>query len=162
MFSVNDYLVDGISTIFRPLEQEPGTKTVIVRSLDGSFGSSSPEVSRTITVLASPFEAITANETKVRAAHMLALRTAVNTTRNYYGLPPTVWSGDIAAKRTLIRNWPFHVLEIRNAVEPVIELINQFDASSEFDVPVPDWEEIGSARPRAAVMQQLQGLILTL
>ncbi|HCB90394.1 MAG TPA: hypothetical protein DEP64_00415 [Ruminococcaceae bacterium] len=113
-------------------------------------------------MLTSPFEAITTNETKVKASHITALRTAVNTVRNYYGLAPVSWSEEITAGRTEMKNWPLHILEIRTAVEPVIAVINQYSTDSGFAVPEPDWEELGTGRPRAAVMNQLAELILSL
>ena len=115
-----------------------------------------------MTVLASPFEEIAANETKVKASHITALRTAVNTVRNYYDLAPVSWSEEIMAGRTEVKNWPLHILEIRSAVEPVITLINQYSTDPGFAVPEPDWEELGTGRPRAAVMNQLAELILSL
>jgi hypothetical protein len=66
-----------------------------VQCVNTDFEAPSAEISRSFTVLASPFEAITANETKVKASHITALRTAVNTVRNYYGLAPVSWSEEI-------------------------------------------------------------------
>ena len=113
-------------------------------------------------MLASPFEEISANETKVKASHITALRTAINIVRNYYGLAPVSWSEEITSGRIEVKNWPLHILEIRSAVEPVIAVINQYSTDSGFAVPEPDWEELGTGRPRAAAMNQLSELILSL
>ncbi len=162
LFSVSGHLENKVSTIFRAQEQTNGSKTVAIRCLDQEIGSSSGEVSRTVTVLPSPFETITANVTKVKAVHIQSLRGAVNTVRNYYGLSIVSWSAEITAGKTYVRDWPFHILEIRKAVEPVVDLINQFDAASTFDVPEVEWLPIGTGRAKAAVINQLQTLILAL
>lgn len=162
LFSVGGTIGENVKVIFRAEEQAPGAKTITVRCVNPDFEAPSIDVTRAVTVLASPFETITANETKVKAAHILTLRTAVNTVRNYYGLSAAVWSESIVAGKTYVKNWPFHILEIRTAIKPVIDLINQFDTVSTFDVPGFDWLPIETGRPKAAVMQQLQELILAL
>lgn len=162
LFSSGGTIGKNTAVIFRAEEQAPGAKTATVRCVNPNFGALSIDVNRSVTVLPSPFEIITANETKVKAAHITALRTAVNTVRNYYGLSAVIWSENILAGKTYVKNWPFHILEIRQALKPVIDLINQFDAVSTFDVPEVEWLPIGTGRPRAAVMQQLQELILAL
>ena len=130
-----------------------------VRCLDSDIESSSPEVVRIFTVLSPPFETITANETHVKSAHIQALRTAVNMARSYYNLPPATWSEESVAGKTTIKNWPFHIVELRKAIEPVVTVINGFDSSSAFDIPPGTWLPIGTGRPRADVMQQIQDLI---
>ena len=162
LFSVGGTIGKNTAVIFRAEEQAPGVKTMTVRCVNPDFEAPSVDVTRAVTVLASPFETITANETKVKAAHILALRTAVNTVRNYYGLSAVVWSESIVAGKTYVKNWPFHILEIRTDIKPVIDLINQFDTVSTFDVPGFDWLPIGTGRPRADVMNQLRELILAL
>jgi hypothetical protein len=82
--------------------------------------------------------------------------------RSYYGLSSTIWNEDIAAGKTTVKNWPFHITELRKAIEPVITVINGFDSSSVFDVPPVTWLSIGTGRPKAAVMIQLQELLLSL
>ena len=105
---------------------------------------------------------ITENETKVKAEHIRAIREAVNAVRGYYGLASISWSDSIVAGKTAIKNWPYHILEIRVALEGVITFINQFDTVSAFNVPDVDWLPLGTGRPRAAVMRQIHDLILTL
>ncbi|HHV04766.1 MAG TPA: hypothetical protein GXX64_12830, partial [Bacteroidales bacterium] len=159
MFSVSGYLGNGVKTVFQAPTLSVGSHTVTVRCLDSDIESSSPEVVRIFTVLSPPFETITANETHVKSAHIQALRTAVNMARSYYNLPPATWSEEIVAGKTTIKNWPFHIVELRKAIEPVVTVINGFDSSSAFDIPPGTWLPIGTGRPRADVMQQIQDLI---
>jgi hypothetical protein len=162
MFSVSGYLGNGVKTVYQAPALTIGTHTVTVRCLDSDIGSSSPEVVRTFTVLPSPFETITANETHVKATHIQTLRNAVNTIRSYYNLPSAVWNEDIVAGKTAVKNWPFHIMELRKAIESVITAINSFASSPTFDIPPITWIPIGTGRPRADVMQQIQDLILML
>ena len=83
-----------------------GIKTVSFRCMDNTISASSTEVNRTVTVLASPFETITANQTKVKAAHITAMRTAVNVARAYYGMAAVSWKEDVAAGKTGVKNLP--------------------------------------------------------
>lgn len=162
LFSLRGYLNNNVALIFRAETQAPGTKTVTFRCLDTGIEASSAEVSRAVTVLPSPFETIAANQTTVKAAHIAAIRTAVNVVRNYYGLMPVSWKEEIAQGRTEVKNWPFHILEIRRAIEPIITYINNFDTVSVFDVPSFTWLPLGTGRPRADVMAQIQNLLLSL
>jgi hypothetical protein len=162
LFSPGGAVGGSAAVMFKAETQTAGAKTLTVRCVNPDFEAPSAEISRSFTVLASPFEEIAANETAVKASHIMALRTAVNTVRNYYGLAPVSWSEEITAGRTEVKNWPLHILEIRAAVEPVIAVINQYSTDSGFAVPEPDWEELGTGRPRAAVMNQLAELILSL
>lgn len=162
MFSVSGYLGNVVKTVYQAPALTIGTHTVTVRCLDSDIGSSSPEVVRIFTVLPSPFETITANETHVKTDHIKTLRNAVNTIRSYYNLPSAVWNEDIVAGKTAVKNWPFHIMELRKAIESVITAINSFASSPTFDIPPITWVPIGTGRPRAAVMQQIQDLILML
>jgi len=161
-FSTNGYLGNGIKTIYEALTLAAGVHTVTFRCRDSDIGSASPEVVRTFTVLPVPFEVITANQTHVKAAHIQTLRTSVNTVRSYYNLPPVAWSEEITAGKTAVKNWPFHITELRKAIEPIITAVNGFDSSSTFDIPSFTWLSIGTGRPKADVMQQIHNLIMTL
>lgn len=162
-FSQGGYLGNGVKTVFRSDDDlSTGSITAVFRGMDEGVASTSPEVSCTFTLLASPFESITENETKVKAEHIRAIREAVNAVRGYYGLASISWSDSIVAGKTAIKNWPYHILEIRVALEGVITFINQFDTVSAFNVPDVDWLPLGTGRPRAAVMRQIHDLILTL
>jgi hypothetical protein len=161
-FSTSGYLGNSVKTVYQAETLEVGGHTITIRCLDSDIESASPEVVRTFTVLATPFEAITANETHVKAAHIKTLRIAVNTLRSYYNLASVAWIEEIATGKTTVKNWPFHISELRKAIEPVIVAVNSFDSSSVFDVPPITWLPIGTGRPKAAVMNQLQELLLSL
>lgn len=160
MFSTSGYLAGGTKTVYQAATLAVGKHTVTFRCLDSDIGSASPEVVRTFTVLPSPFAEITANGTHVQAGHILTLRAAVNTVRYFHCLSPAAWGEEIVAGKTTVKNWPFHIAELRRAIEPVITTVNDFDASPTFDIPPVTWLPIGTGRPRADVMQQIHDLIL--
>ena len=162
MFSVSGYLDNGEKTIYQSEPLSEGSHTVTIRCLDSDIGSASPEVIRTFNILPLPFEDITPNVTKVKAGHIMVLRAAVNIVRSYYNPLPVAWSEDIVAGRTTAKNWPFHVIELRKAIDAVIALVNSFDDSPVFDVPPVTWLPIENGRPRADVMQQLHDVITLL
>ncbi|WP_246798201.1 hypothetical protein [Alkalibacter rhizosphaerae] len=162
LFSQSGYLGNGVKTIYQAPTQAYGSLAVTFRCVDEGIFSSSTEVGRVITILADPFEAVLPNDTKVKAAHIITLRAAVNNVRNYYGLSAVIWNENIIAGETLVRNWPYHIKEIRTALEEVVDLINQFDPTSAFDLPEVDWLPLGFGRPRADVMNQLYSLVLQL
>jgi hypothetical protein len=162
MFSTNGYLGNSVKTVYKAATLATGNHTVTFRCLDSDIESASPEIIRTFIVLSSPFEPITPNVTRVRATHIQALRTAVNAVRGYYSLSPVTWGEDIVAGKTAVKNWLFHITELRKTIEPVIKMINDFDTSASFDIPPITWLPIGIGRPKADVMQQLQDLILLL
>ena len=93
---------------------------------------------------------------------MRCLRTAVNNVRDFYGLSAVSWSEDVIAGKTYVKNWPFHVLELRKAIAQVVDAINGFDVAWANKLLDPAWIPIATGRPQAAVMQQLQTLILGL
>lgn len=161
-FSTNGYLGNGVKTVYQAETLAAGSHSITIRCLDSDIESASPEVVRTFTILTTPFETITANETHVKAAHIQTLRTAVNMVRSYYGLSPATWSEEITVGKTTVKNWPFHITELRKAIEPVITAVNSFDSSSSFDIPPLTWLSIGAGRPKADVIQQIHNLILTL
>lgn len=161
-FSTSGYLGNGVKTVYQAETLAAGSHSITIRCLDSDIESASPEVVRTFTVLPTPFETITANETHVKAAHIQTLRTAVNIVRSYYVLSSVAWSEDISAGKTTVKNWPFHITELRKAIEPVITAVNGFDSSSAFDIPAVTWLPIGAGRPKADVMQQIQNLIFTI
>ena len=93
---------------------------------------------------------------------MRSLRTAVNNVRDFYGLSVVSWSEDVITGKTYVKNWPFHVLELRKAIEQVVDFINGFDVTWTNKLPDPAWISITTGRPQATVMQQLQTIILGL
>jgi hypothetical protein len=160
MFSVTGMMVNGISTIFVAGTLALGAKTITVRcENDAGAGGS---VTRQINILPSPFEEITVNTTVVKASHMNNMRVGVEHLRNYYNLSNIVWSDTISEKRSFIRDWPYHIKEIRTAIEGIIAAINSHDNVTKFDATVPPWIVMGNARPRADVMAQITSLIVTL
>lgn len=158
-FSTSGYLGNGVKTVYQAEPLLAGNHTVTFRCLDSDIESASAEVIRTFTVLEMPFEIITANVTHAKATHIQTLRTAVNKVRSYYTLSPVSWKEEIIAGKTTIKNWPSHVTEIRKAIDSVILVINDFDASGTFDIPAFTWQPIGMGRPRADVMEQMHNLI---
>jgi len=137
-------------------EASPSTYTVSFEARDAY--SSSTAVNRTFTVVAPPFEEIIANVTHVKASYILTIRTAVNTVRNYYDMTAFSWSSSITPGVTEVRDWVFHILEIRSALNSVIELINSF-SSATFKL---EWIPLTTGRPKADVMTQIHEVILAL
>jgi hypothetical protein len=162
MYSVGGNLPADYPVIFRADTQTAGAKTAAIRCLDSGIEAPSAEVSRSFTVLPSPFEPLTPNQTHVKAAHIQTMRTAVNTVRGYYGFAAVSWNEEVTAGKTSIKNWPFHISEIRRAIEPVVSYINNFTAFTTFDVPNPVWLSLGTGRPRMEVMAQIHNLLLSL
>lgn len=152
---------EGERTIFRDVDTAPGIYTIRFESHDAY--TSSVAVSRTITVLPSPFEEIVPNVTHVKASHILTIRSAVNTVRNYYNLAAFSWSKAITAGVTEVRDWVFHILEIRSALNPVIDLVNSFHYEiTTFDIESFEWLPLATGRPKANVMNQIHEMILGL
>ncbi|GHU82914.1 hypothetical protein AGMMS50284_5570 [Clostridia bacterium] len=158
-FTTQGSTADGIKTVcFFPSELEEGAHSLVIQIRDEY--ASGTAVERVFSVIPAPFEEILANETHVKARHILDLRTAANTVRNYYNLPAFVWAHEIVPGRTEVRDWPFHIIELRAAIQGVIDKINTFDETAqEIRVAPISWIDIGLGRPRADVMEQLAGLI---
>jgi hypothetical protein len=104
----------------------------------------------------------------VKARHILDLRTAINNNRGYYSIAAFPWQEAIKPGETLVLYWPFHILELRAAIEAVVNWVNGYDtvAAGEGVLPLAailplEWLAIGTRRPRAAVMNQLNNLALT-
>jgi hypothetical protein len=96
------------------------------------------------------------NETIVKAAHINDARKIMNDNGNYYKCVPVLLayqSGDVIAKKTNILYFPYHVIEIRERIEYLINNINSFAGKTL--VPLPEWEPIGYERPPTAVIKQL-------
>ena len=158
-FSVSGNLSNGVSTIYQA-ESLSGEIALTIRCENDAGASVS--VTRNFTVAPLPIETISAGVTIVKASHMQTLRNAANNNRHYYGLSPAVWQDTIFQHRTMIRDWPVHIKEVRAALEEVAVRINSHDTVSKFDVTVPNWLPISAGRPQAAVIQQLTELIQSL
>lgn len=162
LFSNSGYLGDNANTMYQASTLTVGSHTVIFRCRDSDLEAISLEVIRTFFVLPSPFEMITANVTHVKTSHIQTLRTTVNTIRQFHQMTSVSWEEEIIAAKTPVRKWPTHIMELRTAVEPVIAMINNFDSTVTFDIPTVTWLPLGTERPKADVMQQLQNLFLIL
>jgi len=137
------------------------------RGTGGGFDS--PVVTRHFTILPSPFDTIASNQTAAKARHITDLRTAINNNRKYYGLSAYSWDGEITPQVTPVIYFPFHILELRAAIQPVIDWVNDYDPQAAAQGVLPlleilplDWQNIGTRRPRAAVMNQLMDFVLRL
>jgi hypothetical protein len=161
-FSVPGSLGGNTATIFVPPPLSPGSHTLSVKAVNAATGTESTVVTISFIIAASPFSALTANVTTVRAAHIQQLRDAANAVRRYYGLPIQVWKETVAAGKTPVWRWPLHIAEIRSAVDDIVSVINAHDASGAFNVLPVGWLPFTAGRPRADLMRQLQDLILTL
>ncbi len=94
-----------VNLVFRHEEIQPGVVTVTINARDASVTGKS--VTRTFTVMKSPLKTLSPNSSIVKAAHMLTLRSVVNSIRDYYGLTAFVWVYEIAAGKTEIKDWDF-------------------------------------------------------
>lgn len=134
-----------------------GAKTVYVQSFDSNLTAPSSTVSRSFTILPFQLESINPNITKVKASHISYLRNAVNTVREYYSLPIVNWKDIIIKGKTSILMWPYHIIEIRSAIDEIAALIKNY-------IPYEDisWIPLTKGRPKADVVNQIKNIILTL
>ena len=151
MFTVSGTATTAIKTIFTNPDTALGSFSASAHCKTVDVG---PAVTRGFTVAGSPFTGEIEAGAPVKAAHITELRTAVNTVRNYYSLPAYPWALSVLAGRTNISYWPYHVLELRAAVEGVLDLLAEYGGGQKVD-----WLDIGRGRPRASVMLQLQDVI---
>jgi hypothetical protein len=161
-FSVSGSLGGNTASIFMPPPLSLGSHTLSAKAGNATTGTESTVVQVQFTISASPFSALTANVTTVKAAHIQQLRDATNAARRYYGLPVQVWKDAVTAGRTPVWRWPLHIAEIRSAVDDIVSVISAHDASGAFDVPPVGWLPFPAGRPRADLMRQIQDLILML
>lgn len=105
---------------------------------------------------------ITAGTTAIKAAHMTELRTMINTVRAYYGLSAISWAETITAGVTKARNWAAHIVEMQDAVDDVVALVNGWDTLTTTNrIVLSAWLATGS-KPSAAVMEQIRAAIVLL
>jgi len=161
-FSVSGPLGGNSASIFMPLPLSQGSHTLSVKAVNVATGTESATLQVQFSISTSPFSALTANVTTVKAAHIQQLRDAANAVRRYYGLPVQVWKEAVAAGKTPVWRWPLHIAEIRSAVDDIVNVINAHDASGALDVPPVGWLPFPPGRPRADLTRQIQDLILTL
>jgi hypothetical protein len=158
MFSVSGSTASGIKTIFTNPTAPLGAVSVSVECRDEYVSGTA--ATRSFTVAAPPFAAITANVTRCKASHIQTLRDAINAVRDYYGLAAYAWGYEVVGGKTNLLYWPYHVKELRAALQGVIDTINTF-AGSEI-IPDVAWIPLGYGRPRADVMNQLRDIVLGL
>ena len=154
-FTSSGELSDNARTIYTADELPLGNHVIQVHTSDGGFDS--PVVTRNITIATSPFDTITFNATAVKARHITDLRAVINNNRNYYNMTAFAWMDEIIPGETFVMYWPFHIMELRAAFGAVAEFVNGFDVP---DIVPIVWQTIGTRRPRAAVMTQLNTLAL--
>jgi hypothetical protein len=152
MFTISGTATEAIKTIFTNPTTNPGNYSVSAHCKTVDIG---PIVSARFTVAASPFTERIAAVMPVKASHISELREAVNTVRNYYSLPAFQWAQAVTAGRTNIAFWPYHILELRTAIQEVLTLLAEYG-----EVIQITWLNVGRGRPRADVMNQLQDVIL--
>ena len=142
----------------------PGEEAVEATATDAQ-GVASPAASKTFNYAAPSWTdgTLTAGTTKIKAAHMNELRTAINNVRAYYGLAAISWAETITAGSTGLGGWKDHVLELRAAIDAIVTLVNGWDtASSTHNIPAISWLAIPTNAPSKAVMDQLRAIIPTL
>ncbi|MDR1821148.1 MAG: fibronectin type III domain-containing protein [Oscillospiraceae bacterium] len=147
----------GQAFAVRPAANISGQVQVTIYMTD-SFGVNSGSSIRTIKVDGADFSAIIPGKTRVRAAHVTELRSAIDKLRLYYGLGAYSWT-PITPNVTSTGDWATHVLELRAAIGDIIQTVNTFAAGS---IPAPAYTDISDGVPKAAALTELQQLLLTL
>ena len=156
-FSKSGVINKNTSLIYQSQSLTTGAKTVSVQSLNSNFEAPSSTVTRSFTIIPVQLETITADITKVKALHITYLRNAVNIVRDYYSLPFVSWKEDILPGKTSIVMWPYHILEIRTAIDEIIDRIKAFANHQSIS-----WLPLTKGRPKADVINQIKNILLTL
>lgn len=103
---------------------------------------------------------ITGGTTRIKAAHVNELRTMVNSVRDYYGLAAVVWAETITAGVTKSRGWKAHVVELQQAINDVVTLVNGWDTASTVNrISTINWIPLRGRQPQADAMEQLRTVI---
>jgi hypothetical protein len=156
MFSTSGSSATGIKTVFtNPRSVFAAYNISVVCKDEYSYGTA---VTRTFRISQTNFDTITANTTHVKARHITDLRFAVNNVRGYYDLPVYAWEHEIIPGRTNAAYWVYHVIELRAAIQGVVDKINTFGTI----IPKISWLPLGNGRPRADVMAQLATIVIGL
>jgi hypothetical protein len=158
MFTVSGTSATSIKTIFTNPQTPSGFVTVEARC-DDDFDTGSA-IGVFFNLADVDFENILPNETHVKASHIVGLRAAINNVRDYYNMPPVTWQYPCVSGKTNVAYWTYHVINLRVAVDAVVDRINNF-SGVQVIAPI-DWIQLGSGRPRADVMVQLKDVILSL
>ena len=142
-------------------EMEPGQESVTVTNTDTSGVSYSATATVKVLSIAWTDDPIVAGETRVKAAHIMELRTCLDNICDYYGLSHTDWGGDITAGVTSAGNWPAHMAAIQATARRIAQFINSWDAvTQEFGVTLPFFESI--SRANANAVNQMRQIITIL
>lgn len=106
-------------------------------------------------------DTITAGQTHVKAQHITQLQAVIEAQRYYYGLPAHPWKSVPVAGQTLIRDFPSHILSLREEVQEVVNTVNAFDPNYAQNpiIPLAAWSPIGTRMPPAVVVTELQNLV---
>lgn len=137
-----------------------GAQSVTLTAADPLGASGSATRSFSYAIPAYTDATLTAGTTPIRAAHINELRTQVNEVRAYYGLAAYAWAATVAAGVTSLAGWKNHVLELRNAIDQVVTLVNGWDTSSTTqNIALPAWIDIPTNKPTVAVVKQLRDAI---
>lgn len=141
-----------------------GAVSYSVKSSD-QYGEQSTAVTGSLTYSAPSYTdpSLAAGTTRIKAAHMTELRDMVNNVRAYYGLAAVGWAETITAGSTKTRNWKAHVLELQQAINDVVALVNGWDSGGAANnINLPTWIAIRGKQPQADVMAQIRAVVATL
>lgn len=156
-----DGLTSGAKIILRKSAgANPGTINYSVKSAD-KYNEESSAATGSLTYAAPNYTDanLTAGTTRIKAAHINELRTMVNAVRAYYGLAAVVWSETITAGVTKSRGWKTHVIELQQAINDVVTLVNGWDTASTVNrISSFAWITPGT-KPSAEVMNQIRQVI---
>jgi hypothetical protein len=158
MFSVSGTWAGSVRTVFTNPQSKIGASEIKVRA-DDMFDNGA-EISRFYNIISADFPEITANVTRVRVEHILSLREAVNNVRNFYNLTVVPWRYPLVSGKTNIAYWSYHIIEIRNVINGIVNKINSW-SGVQLVAPV-EWIALGNGRPRADVMRQIWEVIMSL
>lgn len=156
-----DGLTAGAKIILRRTNAAgAGAVSYSIKSAD-QYNEESTAATGSMTYTAPSFTdaTIAGGTTRIKAAHVNELRAMVNTIRQYYGLSAVVWAETITAGITKSRGWKAHVVELQQAINDVVTLVNGWDAVSTVNqIAGINWISPG-VKPSAAVMEQLRTVI---
>lgn len=159
-------LVPGKKVVMRRTAAltEAGSQSIGLSTTD-TLGLASGIVSRSFSYASAVWTDATllTNAMPIKAVHMQELRNAVDQVRAYYGMVTYPWAETLVTGVTSLAGWTSHVLEIRNAMDQVVSLVNGWDLeSSTHNISLPTWIPISVNKPSTAVMVQLRDAVLLL
>lgn len=158
-FSVSGDLINNTKTICKMNTEPYGALTITAFS--EYSGQNSNDVIRNITITDPQFPSMVGN-VAVKAEHITHIQNIVNDIRHYYGLNTHVWQNIVESRKTQIKYFADHIIEIRRVIDEVITVINDYDNVTVYDIPHFLWEDIGTGRPKKIVMTQIFNIIMSL